>query len=107
MTTKTRARQPKVVSFKATKEEYGLIGQVVVRAVALGRLNGRRIDQLSLTMDLTACHANGCPLRLADLLAADDANFGHDVFGISRHINRDTGELGGHFLPRFARKAGK
>ncbi len=41
------------------------------------------------------------PLRLADLLAADDFNFAHDVFGIMRHIDRRTGRLDNHFVPRF------
>ena len=27
----------------------------------------------------------------------------HDVFGIRKHINRRTGELENHFVPRFAK----
>lgn len=53
-------------------------------------------------MDITACHANGNPLRLAELLKADDGNFGHDVFGIRRFIDRTTGRLMGHFRPRYS-----
>ena len=53
-------------------------------------------------MDIEACHSNGCPLRLNELLATDDGNFGHDVFGIRRHLDRETGKLGGCFLPRFS-----
>ncbi len=53
-------------------------------------------------MDITACHANGNPLRLADLLEADDFNFSHDVFGIYRHLDRVTGELMNHFRPRHS-----
>ncbi len=63
-------------------------------------------DTMGLTMDLTACHLNGCSLDLADLVKAESSDFIHDVDGISRHINRDTGELGACFLPRYARKAG-
>ena len=53
-------------------------------------------------MDITACHANGNPLRLAELLSADDFNFCHDVLGIRRHINRETGQLENCFVPRFS-----
>lgn len=52
-------------------------------------------------MDIRACHANGTPLRLEELLRADDGNFGHDVFGIRRYIDRTTGQLTDCFLPRF------
>lgn len=54
-------------------------------------------------MDITACHANGCPLKLRELLAAEDFNFAHDVFGIRRHLNRETAQLGDYFMLRFAR----
>jgi hypothetical protein len=54
-------------------------------------------------MDLAACHCNGCPLQLTELLDADDFNFSHDIFGIRRHLNRTTGKLDDRFLPRFAR----
>lgn len=46
--------------------------------------------------------ADGCPLKLEALAKADEANFAHDVFGIRRHIDRETGKLGDCFLPRFA-----
>lgn len=53
-------------------------------------------------MDITAAH-KVCPLKLEQLLAADDANFSHDVFGIRRHLNRETLQIEDYFLPRFAR----
>jgi hypothetical protein len=59
---------------------------------------------MALTMDITAVHANGNPLRLADLLAADDFNFTHDVYSIVRHIDRKSGQLGDCFVPRFSRR---
>lgn len=67
---------------------------------------------LGLRMDLTACHLNGMPLRLTDLLEASDFALAHDIQGIERHMNRTTGKLtgSGHaacveegvFVPRFA-----
>ena len=48
---------------------------------------------------------NGCPLMLSELLAADDTNFAHDVFGIRAKLNRETGALRDGFVPRFAKIA--
>lgn len=91
------------INFKASKQDAGTIEAIVLRAENLREtINGQETDRLSLTMDLTATHLNGTPLCLADLLAADDFNFAHDVFGIERHINRRTGKLQNCFLPRFA-----
>lgn len=80
-----------------TRDEYAIVVQIVDRAVALGIYD----DAVDADMDISAVHAT-CPLRLADLLAADDFNFGHDMRGILRHLNRQTGGLENFFLPRFA-----
>jgi hypothetical protein len=55
-------------------------------------------------MDISACHSNGCPLRLADLLAAKNFDFMHDVAGIHNNIDRETGKLKGNFLPRYHKR---
>lgn len=90
------------VSFEVTKAEAETIGRIVSRGLAMASEAGNPIrDKLSVHMDITACHANGCQLRLQDFLDADDFNFAHDFFGIRRHIDRETGSLGGFFLPRF------
>lgn len=90
--------------FDVSKADAKLIDQIVTRSLHF-RVKHRLPagDRLSVEMDITACHRNGCALDLARLLAADDANFGHDVFGISRYIDRDTGQLTDHFLSRFSR----
>ncbi len=62
------------------------------------------IDRMSFAMDMAAANGgNGNQFIDFDrLLAADNMNFAHDVFGIMRHIDRTTGHLGGCFVPRFA-----
>lgn len=91
------------VSFSATGAERATIKAIVGRAVKMLHADGhKRVDRMSITMDITATHANGCVLDLARLLAADDFNFCHDVFGISQHIDRRTGKLLNFFSPRFA-----
>jgi len=90
------------ISWTISKEEQPLIRDIAARAVKLAKQYGVAVTQLEMSMDITACHANGQPLNLAELLASDDGNFGHDVFGISRHLDRDTGKLQDFFTPRFA-----
>jgi len=93
------------ISFETTKEDGAIIEQIADRACKVWPEG----DRLNFVMDLTATHANGCPLKLAELLAADDFNFAHDVAGIYRHLDRNdssptAGKLLNCFLPRFAQK---
>lgn len=90
-------------SFDATSAELDVIEKIAVRAVAMAQQSGINYGNLTAEMDITACHCNGMPLDLDRLLAADDFNFAHDVFGIARHINRKTGEIQDFFVPRCAR----
>ncbi len=97
----------KPISFETTKEEDRLIGLIVKRAIS--SFDDIR-DSVSLEMDLSATHCNGTPLDFERLLAFDNFNFAHDIYGILNHIDRNTGEINGGFLPRsykvkkFARK---
>jgi hypothetical protein len=88
----------KQVSFDVSAEDGKIIAAIVVRAASKMNIGSK----LDLVMDLTACHANGCPLKLRELLEADDFNFAHDIRGIQSHLNRRTGELTDCFCPRFA-----
>lgn len=91
-----------MINLEATREDMMTIEEIATRAIATAKGAGVKVDRLSLTMDITACHLNGNPLRLADLLAADDGNFGHDVFGIRRYMDRGTGQLTDCFSPRYS-----
>jgi hypothetical protein len=90
------------INWTVSASDYALIGEITARAAALARRLHVDYPQSTILMDLTACHANGCALDLERLLATDDSNLAHDVFGIRRHLNRDTGKLEGHFVPRLA-----
>jgi len=82
---------------KATKRDVLRINKLAKRAAAeLG------VDLLSTQMDLEACHTNECALDLEAMLSAGRADFAHDVLGIARHLDRDTGKLRDCFFPRFA-----
>lgn len=88
---------------KKTPEEYDLISKVANRAFRAFRFQKGGIA-LNWVMDIEAAHQT-CPLRLQDLLDADDFNFGHDLLGIRENIDRNTGELMNCFRPRFAQPA--
>lgn len=87
---------------KITKDENEVILKIAERYErSFGRPPG--YQRMNLVMDISAAHL-ACPMDLEGLLESDAATFGHDIGGISRHINRETGELGGFFVPRTARR---
>jgi hypothetical protein len=84
----------------STEYDYDdmLISRIVLRYMQLK--HSKKLQHLG--MDITLCHMNGCELRLDKLLMSNEYDFTHDVEGISKHINRDTGKLEHLFWPRFA-----
>lgn len=95
----------KLISFECSRTDTLLIVKICERIEAMCAAQNLEIpNRLDSSMDLTACHANGCALDLQRMLDADDFNIAHDFFGIGRHLDRETGELMNCFLPRFARK---
>ena len=58
------------VSFDVSREDAALIERIIGRAVRLYARLDIKLDGLSLLMDVTATHANGCPLKLAELADA-------------------------------------
>lgn len=53
--------------------------------------------------DFISAHASH-PMRLDDLLKADDFNFSHDVIGIREHYDRKREEFLHGFRPRFLQR---
>jgi hypothetical protein len=88
-----------MVNFKVTKQEAAIIHMIA--KVAARRFN---LDCLEIEMDITACHANGNPLELRKLFGANDFEFAHDVLGIHKHIDHETGQLRECFLPRYSKQ---
>lgn len=90
----------KNVSFRVSTNELVHIKTILDRAKALGL----EFDRKSADMDLSACHANGCPMDFEGLAKANDSNLLHDFWGITEHMDRTTGQLTDYFRPRFALK---
>jgi hypothetical protein len=91
-----------MISFAVSKNDAEVIAKIAQRASKAARKCGFRYSVLEASMDVTACHANGTPLKLEEFLKADEFDFTHDAFGIRRHIDRNDGNLKDCFLPRYA-----
>jgi hypothetical protein len=86
--------------FRASTYEFDLIAKIARRAH--DELPPTRRSVSFWMMDIEACHSNGMPLKLDELLKADRYNFAHDLVGIYNHLDRVTGQLGDCFVPRYA-----
>ena len=91
------------INWEVSSQDAELIDRIVDRAK---REKLTFSDSMRLEMDLRACHANGMPLALEQLLKAARIDFAHDLAGITRHINRRTGTLMDCFVPRYALQNG-
>lgn len=98
------------VNFDTTPTEASQIAAIADRYLSLIGHDGQQHMRLDIQMDLTACHLNGCPLRLQDMMEGTDFGLAHDVQGIQDHLDRTTGRLRGldsdpdtpAFSPRFS-----
>lgn len=90
-----------MINWKCTKKDFTLIAAIARRAQKdFPDQIQTDDDYRTVLMDLNACHSNGCPLDLQKLLDAPSPDFGHDVFGISRFVDRTTGKMSVKFSPR-------
>jgi hypothetical protein len=90
------------LNFIVSAVDGDLLYRIAIRASHLAQSHGQDYPIADALMDLTACHVNACRLQLAELAQAPNLDFSHDVFGIQRHLNRDTGKLENCFTPRYA-----
>lgn len=84
------------------------IHPIVGRALGVLRAAGyRKPDRQDVMMDLDAVNSNGCPLDFDKLAGFDDFDFAHDIVGIYKNLDRNTGQLTDHFIPRCALSKGE
>lgn len=81
-----------------TDEEDAAVTRIIERL----KVHVEGVNALSTRMDLACVHA-ATPLDLVALSEADNFNLFHDVLGIATHLDRSTGALRGHFVPRYGR----
>ena len=92
-----------MLSFSVGHADRSIIKEIGSRA---SKRFGKQLRRgpIDFIMDISATHASGCPLRLTELRDAPEFDFAHDVLGICRHLDRETGQLGDCFVPRYASK---
>ena len=91
-----------MINWTHDKAEMEIEAKIARRAANMAWQCGGEYKLFTAIMDIDATHNNGCPLKLVELLAADDFNFVHDVFGIRANIDRTTGKLQNCFVPRYS-----
>ena len=84
-----------------TDDEQLFVGTIVAKYADLLDKNSIPYEKFGLEMDILRTHKL-LNLRLKEMANCDDGNFGHDVLGIYRHLNRQTGEMEDCFVPRFS-----
>ncbi|MGD1832522.1 MAG: hypothetical protein ACPKOP_04165 [Sphaerochaetaceae bacterium] len=90
------------INFMRSTDEANLIRKIVRRTVLEGAYYE---DRLTMEMDITSVHLNGCPLDLEQFLDCSSNDFAHDIFGIENNIDRETGHLNNNFIPLCAKGA--
>lgn len=94
-----------MVDWNITKQENSLIQKIVARFIALAVLKYEiKQDPATNAMDLIAAH-NDVVMDLGKLLGASDTDLLHDMFGIQKYMDRDTGKLDPCFKPRCIKKS--
>ena len=91
-----------MLNWHVSKSDQRLIQKIAYRAVDMFHAVDLQVTPAQMMMDVTAVHANGNRLKLEDLLESDQANFAHDIGGIYRNLDRETGKLQNCFVPRFS-----
>ena len=92
------------MKFDLSRDEFDHVLKIARRAEALFEAAGINQTFQDTVMDVSACHANGTPLMLAELSEAKGYDFAHDILGIRRHIDRNNGKLLNCFVPRYAKQ---
>ena len=82
--------------------EIDLIHDIADRALPIYEDDGQDKPFLNAYLDIAACHAFCCPLRLRELRDAGIEEFVSDILGIKRHLQPKKRVLGGGFLPRYS-----
>ena len=90
------------INFMRSSAEAALIRKIVRRTVLEGAYYQ---DRLTMEMDITSVHLNGCSLDLQQFLNCSSNDFAHDIFGIANNIDRETGHLLNNFIPLCAKEA--
>ena len=93
-----------LLNWDITPDDMRLIQAIVERGIAMWKAQGIQLDPLRAAMDISACHANGCPLELMRFLMSDSTDFVSDFSGIGMHIDNRSGKLVNDYKPIFRKR---
>lgn len=93
--------KPKILNWDISLEDRAIVLKIVHRAWP--QVRDLYKSKLDLEMDIVAVHCNHMKLNLLRFAEASQMDFFHDIYGIKDHLNRQTGKLEDHFLPRCCR----
>lgn len=82
------------------QKNVDLIIEIVDRAWE--SMKSHYTDKLDMMLDMEFANRD-CPLKLQELLDAEEFNFWHDILGIYKNLNRKTKKLENCFMPRYAK----
>jgi len=82
-----------MINWTNQKDVMELESQIAKRAVAMANVNGIKYGLMDALMDIDACHSNGNPLKLHELLGADDFYNGNNQYGVKECWNLKTAKL--------------
>jgi hypothetical protein len=91
----------RVLNFEASLIDADTIRRIAQRAADIAHHFGYGADKMAIAMEITAVHLNIRKLMLLQLLMACDADFTHDVFGITRYLNKRDCVLTEGFTCKF------
>tara|TARA_R110000868_G_scaffold6369_1_gene36258 strand:- start:212 stop:514 length:303 start_codon:yes stop_codon:yes gene_type:complete len=80
-----------------TRNEMVLLRKIADRA----KVYAAGWNKAALMLTIEKAHGH-IPLDLGKLLASTESEFLRDVFGIAYHLNKKTGKIESHFVPRCA-----
>lgn len=93
-----------IPNFKVSHPDFLILEKIAARAWKIGWVRVMYENPMAVLIDATAVHANGNPLLLDELLAADDFNFEHDLTVICHRLDRDTGKLAAGYTLRYSQR---
>jgi hypothetical protein len=81
------------INWNATPDDFRLIDLISTIFVAYMKEHGHKIDKFQAQMDMTACHLNGHPLKLLQMLLGSNDALVRDCARICNGIDRSNGSL--------------
>ncbi len=85
-------------------DNFDLVAQIADRVERKRNQDDHEFDRMRLMIDIISAVEADPKINLKTLLSFPDGSFFHDVAGIQKHIDRETGKMTDCFVPRCTRE---